>query len=296
MADKFYTAKEARELLGMTHSALLNQVIAGNLHRIIPPGRRQGVYLKEEVDKLRREMDAWMAVSREENVQPTQFMRATLDDMPAATHLTELAFGSQNIIPVERRIEWLRRNPDIDYVIKQEGEIVGFLSLVPLRPETIEDLLTLRRYAKDLTADDILSYTPGTPIDIYGMAIGVRPGVSRDQKRRWGARLISGAFDVIIGLGKRGMIIRSIWAHSYKPDGINLMKHIGFMETEPKAPGLRDFMIPVQESGIPVILAYKEALRQWQEEHHQEASTHQPARASRKGRQSQALEAVGDSY
>ena len=42
----YYTAKEARDILGMTHSALLNQVAAGNLQRIIPPGRRQGVYLK----------------------------------------------------------------------------------------------------------------------------------------------------------------------------------------------------------------------------------------------------------
>ena len=60
---------------------------------------------------------------------------------------------------------------------------MGYLTFVPLRPETIEDLLTLKRYAKDLTADDILTYEPQTPVDIYGMAVGLKPGVSLSHKR-----------------------------------------------------------------------------------------------------------------
>ena len=89
------------------------------------------------------------------------------------------------------------------------------------------------------------------------------------QKRLWGEKLILGARDVLLDLGKRGVVIRTIKAHSFTPDGIRLMRHIGFTETVPKAPGLRDFMIDVEQSGLPFIREYKEALKKWQEESNQ---------------------------
>jgi hypothetical protein len=263
----YYTAKEAREILGMTHSALLNQVAAGNLQRIIPPGRRQGVYLKEEVDRLKREMDTWLLSRQATNVESAKFVKAMVEDMPEAVALSAAIFGDLNIIPLEKRIEWLKKNPDIDYLLKQEGQIVGYLSLVPLRPETIDDLLNQRRYAKELTTDDILIYEPGVPVDIYGMAIGVKPGVSTSQKRDWGASLIMGAMQVIKSLGEHGIEIRSIKAHSTKPDGIRLMRHIGFTEVVASIPGMHDFLIDVEESGIPFLMEYKEALKTWKENH-----------------------------
>ena len=81
------------------------------------------------------------------------------------------------------------------------------------------------------------------------------------DKWQYGERLILGAKNVLLDLAKRGIIIRRIIAHSFTPDGIRLMKHIGFTETPPKAPGLRDFMIDIESSGIPFLRAYKEVLK-----------------------------------
>jgi hypothetical protein len=268
MSQQYYTAKEAREILGMTHSARLNQVAAGNLRRIIPPGKRQGVYFVEEVDRLREELDSFFKHRNALNVEPPIFAKATVEDMEEAVRLADDVFGGVNTIPVEKRTAWIRKNPDIDYFLKQEGEIVGYLTLAPLKPKTIEDLLLARRYAKELNADDILTYEPGKPADIYAMAIGVRPGMSREQKREWGAALIQGGLKALIDLGKRGIVIRTIQAHSHTPDGIRLMRHFGFTETPAKIPELRDFIIKVPESGIPYIMQYKEALHEW--EAHQE--------------------------
>ena len=264
MSQPYYSAKEAREILGMTHSALLNQVSAGNLQRIIPPGKRQGVYLREEVDRLRAEMDTFFLSRHALNVEPPIFAKATAEEMEEAVKLADTVFGGVNTISAETRTAWLKKNPDIDYLLKQEGEIVGYLSLVPMKPKTVEDLLLAKRYSKDLTPDDILTYEPGKPVDIYAMAIGVRPGVSQEQKREWGAALIKGGLDAIICLGKRGIIIRTIQAHSHTPDGIRLMRHVGFTETPAKIPGLRDFMIDVPKSGIPYIMRYKAALKEWE--------------------------------
>jgi hypothetical protein len=81
---------------------------------------------------------------------------------------------------------------------------------------------------------------PKTAVDIYGLAIGVKPGFNLSQIRIYGERPILEAKSVLLDLGKRGIVIRHINAHS-------------FTVTPPKAPGLRDFMIKVESSGIPFI-------------------------------------------
>ena len=157
---------------------------------------------------------------------------------------------------------------------------MGYLSFVPLQPETIEDLLTQRRYAKDLTADDILPFKPNTPVDIYGMAIGVKPGLSLSQKRLYGERLILGAKSVLLDLGKRCIIIRRVIAHSSKPDAIRLMRHIGFTEIPPKTPGLRDFLIDVESSGIPFLRGYKDALKMAKKQNNRGSTTEERVKTS----------------
>ncbi len=262
----YYTAKEAQEILGMTYSALRNQVNAGHIRSIMLSGKRQAVYLKEDIDQLKGDMEAWLISRHQTKIPAAHLVKATAEDMPGAVTLAARVFGGLNTISVQTRIEWLKKNPDIDYLLKQEDQMIGYLSLVPLRSETIEDLLTLERYAKDLTADDILPYEPNMSVDIYGMAIGIKPGFSLSQKRIWGERLIFGAKSVILGLGEHGIIIRRIIAHSSTPEGIRLMRHIGFAETPPKASGLRDFMIDIENSGIPFIREYKKRLTTWQKE------------------------------
>jgi hypothetical protein len=105
------------------------------------------------------------------------------------------------------------------------------------------------------------------------MAIGVRPGVSLNQKTVWGAALILGIRSILQSLGQRGIIIHHITAHSSKPDGIRLMRHLGFTETVSTIPGMHNFTIDVEQSGLPLIQEYKEALKRWQAEHKK-----QPAR------------------
>ncbi len=265
MNKDFYTPKEVRELLGMTFSGLQNQVNIGNLHPITPPGRKQKVYPKQEVDDLKAELEAWSVSRQLVKAPPTTFVKATVDDMLQAVTLASAVFGGVNTISLERRIAWLQKNPDIEYLLKQDDQIVGYFSLIPLRPETIDDLLHRRRFAKDLSAEDILSYAPGVPVDLYAMAIGVRPGVSLSQKRTWGEKLLLGARRIIVELGQRGIVIRAIKAHSSTPDGINLMRHTGFTEVVSSIPGMHDFVIDVEQSGLPFMMDYKAALAEWRQ-------------------------------
>src|SRR5579864_5222491 len=159
MDKEYYTPKEVRELLNMTYSGLQNQINTGNLHPVIPPGRKQKLYLKQEVDILKAEREAW---ERSHHVAqaapPTTFVQASLSDLPQAIELADAVFGRGHPLSLQTRLECLQKNPAIDYILKQADQIVGFLSLVPLSPETIEDLFQGRRKTRDLRAEDILPY------------------------------------------------------------------------------------------------------------------------------------------
>ena len=67
------------------------------------------------------------------------------------------------------------------------------------------------------------------------------------------------------------------------------MRHISFTETTPSIPGMHDFSIDVERSGLPVTLEYKDALKQWQEEHQGGARGQRPTRASGTRRRAQTL-------
>jgi hypothetical protein len=89
---------------------------------------------------LKAELEAW-SLSRQiaREAPPAKFVKATIDDMPQAEALANAVFGGVNTIPLDRRIERLQKNPDIDYLLKREDQIVGYFSLVPLRSATIDD-------------------------------------------------------------------------------------------------------------------------------------------------------------
>lgn len=264
---EYYTAREAQGILGMTYSALRNQVNAGTIRTAIPPGRRQAVYQKRDVDQLKKEMHAWVSRRQPELTAPTRFVKATEDDLPELVALADAAFGGGNTVSFEKRIEWLKKNPDMYYLLKQEQQAVGYFALMPLRPEAVDDLFSQRRLAQDLTADDILSFMSCTPIDLYVMAIAVRPGASASQRGEWGSLLLLGARAVLLKLGEQGVIIRSINARSTTPGGIRLARHVGFTETLASTPGMHHFTIDVERSGLPFIMEYKAALQRSRPNH-----------------------------
>jgi hypothetical protein len=262
MDKEYYTPKEVRELLGMTYSGLQNQINTGNLHPVIPPGRKQKLYLKQEVDTLKAEREAW---ERSHHVAqaapPITFVKADMSDLPQTVELADAVFGRGHSLSLQTRRECLQKNLAIDYVLKQEDQIVGFFSLVPLPPETILDLFQGRRKARDLRPRDISPYVPGETVDLFGLALGVHPRASLSQRRKWGELLLLGARRVIVNLGHLGIIIRTLSAQSETTLGIHLMRHIGFTEILSPLQGQHNFTIDVEQSGLPFLLDYKAALR-----------------------------------
>ncbi len=251
----FYTAAQVKEKLGITQGMLYNYVRNGTLKPVVPPGKRQGVYPRKDVDQLARELQIFMETKRK---HPTIFTKVTTrEEVFESTKLSDDIFGGH--IDVDRQMAWLEKNPDIMYVAKSEGKVIGYVIILPLKPEKIEKLLQEKERTVDLEPDEIEAFKPGVPVHLYGGAIGVIIGLSLVEKRTYGARLVSGLVDVLIDMGKKGIAIETFTARSTKPDGISLLRNLGFTQI-PSTTEKKDFILDVRKSGAREVMQYKRAL------------------------------------
>jgi tetratricopeptide (TPR) repeat protein len=253
----YYTAQEAEAVLGMTYSGLRNQVDAGHIQSFTPSRKRQAVYVKEDVDQLARELKAFMAIKKR---NPTTFGKATSrKEITESANLSDAIFGGH--VDVDRQMSWLEKNPEVCYTATNENKVVGYAIMLPLSFEKIEKLLREEEHTVDIDASEIGDFKRGEVIHLYLGGIGVISGVTLIEKRTYGSRLVSGLMKTIIDLGKRGIIIKTLVARSSKPDGIRLLRGIGFTEIL-STTDKKNFIIEVEKSGIKEIIQYKEALRE----------------------------------
>ena len=261
-SNRYYTAAQAKQVLGITHGMLYQYVRNGHLHSHVPPGKKQGLYAREEVDKLAADLHAFF-VSREDN-PPTKFLKiSSRDEMREAMEISQAIFGG-GLDVLDERMAILEKNPDSYYMLKAEdGMIVGYTSIMPLKPGSLEKVLSATLPVR-VGIEDAALFKFGSHIDLYLTAMAVRPQLNggTNAKRIYGARLISGLMEAIIDIGRRGIIIDNIAARSYTTDGIRLLRHAGFTEIQSKTSERRTFIIKVAESGVPYVVNYRNALEE----------------------------------
>lgn len=193
--------------------------------------------------------------------RPTEFIKvSTLEEMMQCMEISKALFGSERG-DIQKHMNILKKNPETYYMIKDEDQAIGYTAIWPVKNEELNKLVAQTIPVK-ISAENIETFEVGKKVDIYVNVIGIKPSSSREEKRIYGARLIAGLLDVIVKMGERGIPIGTVAARSNMPEGIRLMKGIGFTEVEPLTPERRTFIINVKESGIPFILQYKRALQE----------------------------------
>lgn len=262
----YYTATEVKKILNISDAMVRVHVQKNRIKYLVPVGRKQGFYLKKDVDKLARDLNIFFQLDEDSVVQ---FSRAKKGDLPAIIEISKALFGGgdeeSRVTPLEDRLKWMQKNPDIFCVLKKDEEVIGFTYILPLKKgsDKLEKLLRSNFAGEvDISLDDIEAFDPGKRIDLYVVAIGMKPSVKYPKKRVYASRLISHLMDNIINMGKTGVIIETITAIGFSPEGRRLLQSFGFSEIPPPAPGKRAFRIKIEESGAPLILRYKEALQE----------------------------------
>jgi hypothetical protein len=260
----YYTATQAKRKLGDISDGMLRSYVQqGKIEWTVPKGRKQGFYKREDVDRLARTFDDFL--EQEPGEPGAQFKPVTKEDMPEVVRLLMELFGGED--STERRLSWLEKNPEIAFMVRSKGKIVGCVFVLPLTLQKIEAILSdpQPHSTSTITVDDIQLITPGKPAYFYVVSMGVKPGVTAVAKRTRGEILIRGLLRFFIELGNRGVPVSLIAARTASRDGVNVLRRVGFTEIESNTLA-RNFIIEVERSGIPFIMLYKKALAEWKAE------------------------------
>lgn len=277
--EGYYTASTARKKLGNISDGMLRTYIQkGLIERTVPPGRTQGFYKRETVDKLARELESnWYGGTK---VARTHFRQATPADIEAIADIDERTFNAPEQEPEPRKVylqwdretylRWMQRNPQTFFVLTNATDkVVGFASLLPLKKNTLDRLVRDEIKWTDILDGDIDIFEPGKPIHLYVVALCVDPVYKDAIKEGYGAKMISGLFHFFLDLAKQGIEISTITARNAldKPDGKRLLQKLGMPQLRSPVAHMHLFSMRVADAGHPLLARYYDALLNWKIEH-----------------------------
>jgi hypothetical protein len=254
--EGYYTASEAIKRLNMPRTTFHHYVKIGKIKKKVPYGHKEGFYEKAYIDRM-AEASQLYAIQYAED--PATFSIASDDDLPGIYDVLISLWGPTNATTTETRLSWRKVNQEMDYVVKQEGIVVGFVNIKPLTHEAIEKYIHREIQVKDLKPEDILPFKSGVPLECE-VGIAVRAGVHGPKK--YGMRLIGGMIDVMKDFARRGVVIKAMYTRSSTPDGINLAHGLGFKEMASSVEqNSKLFILDFEKSDSPFVREYRELLK-----------------------------------
>ena len=223
---------------------------------ITPPNTIQSISLREEIDTLAKEMFTLMKTPQTKGIA---FMKATTDDIQEEYDLATSMFGSA-VHDIPTRQAWLRENPDTDFIVRDKGVLVGFINMLPVKPETIKRFMDGELRGWDIPAEDVLPYTPGSTLECIVMGMATLPEVDKTRRAQYGAKLINGLIEFLHHLAEQHIVIMKFYATSVTPTGKAILKHAGFQQIGQIDQRIA-FELDTMTSSSPLAKAYREALK-----------------------------------
>lgn len=260
--NNYYTAKEAQERLAVDDNRFYYLVRTGKIKKFVPPGKKQGVYSRAEVDKLSRDMIAFVVYDEEQGLH---FSKATLEDIQEEYDLATLLFGSATH-GIETRQAWLEKNPDIDFIVRDHGRLVAFINILPVKHETIMRFMDGDIRGWEIPTDDLLQFDPGSTVECIVMSIGTSPEINPLRRAQAGAKLISGILELLNGLAQQRVTVSKLYATSSTPTGIAILKNSGFKEIGHMGKRVKFALEPLLSDSI-VFSEYKKEMSSEQHPH-----------------------------
>jgi|SRR5450755_440285 hypothetical protein len=270
----YVRSKDVQEILNISPAMIREYVTRGKIRHLVPKGRIHGFYLESDVRKLATELD--ILLNLEEESRTSNFMAASPEDIPAYIALNrelftdsshQFIYNEDNAALAEKWTNWVKKNPEVVYVLKRDEEVVGTATILPIKPKSWEKFekvlagdISILLGDIAISTEDIEEYKPGKHVKLYLAEIGVKPSLDKDLRHKYGAKLISRLMDAIIDLGKKGVIIESITAVGATKSGIRLLQYFGLSEIRSTQPDTRLFTLNTRESGSPLIRQYEQAL------------------------------------
>ncbi len=161
--------------------------------------------------------------------QRIKFMKATTEDILDEYNLATSMFGNA-VHDIPTRHAWLTKNPDTDFILRDQEKLVGFINILPVKHETIMRFMRGEIRGWEIPAEDVLPFTPGTEVECIMMGMATTPEAEAGKRAYYGRRLISGIVRFIQELAVKDVTITKFYATSVTPTGIAILRNAGFQE------------------------------------------------------------------
>jgi len=191
--------------------------------------------------------------------QRIQFMKATTADILDEYQLATSMFGDA-VHDVPTRHAWLAINPDIDFIVRDQKKLVGFINILPAKHETIMRFLRGEMRGWEIPAEDVLPFTPKTEVECIMMGMATTPETNPSKRAYYGRRLINGLMQFLYQLAEKNVTITKFYATSATPTGIAILRNAGFQETGQIGKRIA-FELDTKNSEASLAKRYRAALR-----------------------------------
>jgi len=276
ISDLYYTAAEARKVLGLTEHSFQYWVKSSKINKTLLPGKGQGVYLKREIDRKAKQIERALFFA---DAKDLEFKRATVNDMDAESYLASLVFGrsalSQDAIEAARRLAKI--SPESTYHLYDRDMLAASINIVPLKHEAILEFIQGKR-GWLFEEESIEPFEPGHPLECIIIDFIATPAVPPEQRHEYALRLLFSFLDVLEEWGRRGVEITKIYANGGTEIGKRLLESAGGIAIntarhEKKPNVMRTiYEVDVSQSTKKFLQPYKTALAEWKKQHDKNTS------------------------
>jgi len=249
----YYTSREARQQLDMRVGAFYYLIETGKIKKLTPPGKKRGFYSKHQIDRLAKER--LKCVTSEEE-PGTIFMKATQDDIHEEYELAALMLNGSAGYGVPTYKAWLGKNPDTNFIVRDQDRLVAFMHVLPVEQNTIKRWMRGEVRAWEISAEVVLPYTPGSSVECIIMNMATTADVDKWKRHQYGLRLMRGYLHFLHDLVEQDITITRFYASSATPEGIAILRRAKFEEREQVGKRVLFELNPIT-SHAPLAKAYR---------------------------------------
>jgi hypothetical protein len=273
IAKRYYTAKQAQQILGMDRDRFNYIMKSREIHRV-PFLGGQGYYRKDEIDMLASEIDAFLLAGESSDFD---FRPATMDDLEAEDQMAYFNFGEGSRSPERNasRRRYLEVNPYTSFHLYNGDTLVALINLVPLKHEAI---LEFRQGKRGWTfpSEMIEQYEAGKRLECIIIDLATLTNTTLTNRTIYAGTLLHNLAIQFEKWGAQGIDIKTIDACGGTKEGKNILTRAGFEHTgtyyipsitDPHIQSSRPmYHLNLDTSDRVLLRRYKQALSSWKEQ------------------------------
>jgi hypothetical protein len=172
----FYTAQEAMQKLGLPKGTFFYQVKTGKITKTERPGHKEGYYSKKMIDEMSQKKALFTLLH---SIEPITFSRVeSEDDLRGIVDLCIAIYGQGGTPSYDARLEIWKKNPEVYWICKQEGIVVGYVSMIWFDEVALTSLMGPAPKQTSISSagtgiysitgpDHILPFIPGSPLKAF---------------------------------------------------------------------------------------------------------------------------------